>query len=221
MKGDSVSNILSNENIKMLLLKLSTFGVVAILMLGHHIMVNAEEHHDHHEHHKAAAEAKGYVSMLTSYSLPKVKMTDSGGNEGFLSEAVSSEKPVMLNFIFTTCTAICPPMSATFAQVAQKMDAEGEVMQLISISVDPEYDTPGVLKKYAKQFEAGSQWKLFTGPTGNSILIQRAFDAYRGDKMNHIPLTFIRGPNSNQWARIEGLASADELIHEYRSLVAQ
>ena len=216
-----MSNKLSDVKVRMLWLKLLTFGVVSTLMLGHHIMVNAEEHHDHHEHHKAAAEAKGYVSMLTSYSIPELKMTDSDGNEGLLSETVSSEKPVMLNFIFTTCTAICPPMSATFAQVAQQMDAEGEIMQLISVSVDPEYDTPGKLKEYAKQFEAGSQWKLFTGSTGNSILVQRAFDAYRGDKMNHVPLTFIRGSNSSQWARIEGLASAGELIQEYRSLVAQ
>jgi len=230
-----MSNKLSEMKIRKPLTKLSILGVVATLMFGHQIMVNAEEHHDHHEHqkavaeehhdhhehHKAVAETKGYVSMQTSYSIPDVRMTDNDGNEGLLSESVSSEEPVMLNFIFTTCTAICPPMSATFAQVAQQMDAEGEVMQLISISVDPEYDTPGKLKEYAKQFEAGSQWKLFTGSAGNSILIQRAFDAYRGDKMNHLPLTFIRGSNSNQWARIEGLASADELIHEYRSLVSQ
>jgi len=229
-----MSNKSSEMKVRMPLLKLSILGVVATLMVGHQMMTNAEEHHeqhqqkavveehhDHHEHHKAAAEAKGYVSMLSSYSIPKVKMTDSDGIEGLLSEAVSSDEPVMLNFIFTTCTAICPPMSATFAQVAQQMDTEGEVMQLISISVDPEYDTPGKLKEYAKQFEAGPQWKLFTGSAGNSILVQRAFDAYRGDKMNHLPLTFIRGPNSTQWTRIEGLASAGDLIQEYRSLLAQ
>jgi len=180
-----------------------------------------EQHHAHHEHHKAVAEVEGYVSKLTRYSIPQVQLVESDGKEVNLLEAIDSQTPVMLNFIFTTCTAICPTMSATFAQVAKKMDGAGEMMQLVSISVDPEQDTPAALVKYAKKFAGGSHWRLFTGTTGNSILTQRAFDAYRGDKMNHIPLTFIRGSNSGKWLRIEGLASADELIKEYKALVSK
>ncbi|MDX8385071.1 MAG: SCO family protein [Gallionella sp.] len=204
--------------------KLLTLGMVLAMVFGNQSMVNAEEHHEHHdphEHHKAAAEVKGYASMLTNYSIPEVTLVDSHDKQGLLSETISSTKPVMLNFIFTTCTAICPTMSATFAQVTQQMDVESEGMQLISISVDPEHDTPPKLKEYAKKFEAGSQWQLFTGSVNDSIKVQQAFDAYRGDKMNHIPLTFIRGANAKQWMRIEGLASAEELIYEYRKLATQ
>ncbi len=204
--------------------KMTIFIISLVLMLGNQSIVNAGEHHGHHddhEHHKATAEATGYVSTLTNYTIPEVMLVDSDDKEGLLSETISATKPVMLNFIFTTCTAICPTMSATFAQVTQQMDVESEGMQLISISVDPEHDTPPKLKEYAKKFEAKSQWQLFTGSVNDSILVQQAFDAYRGDKMNHIPLTFIRGANTKQWVRIEGLASADELIQEYRKLANQ
>lgn len=204
--------------------KMTIFIISLVLMLGNQSIVNAGDHHGHHddhEHHKAAAEATGYVSTLTNYTIPEVMLVDSDDKEGLLSETISATKPVMLNFIFTTCTAICPTMSATFAQVTQQMDVESEGMQLISISVDPEHDTPPKLKEYAKKFEAKSQWQLFTGSVNDSILVQQAFDAYRGDKMNHIPLTFIRGANTKQWVRIEGLASADELIQEYRKLANQ
>ena len=204
--------------------KMTIFIISLVLMLGNQSIVNAGDHHGHHddhEHHKAAAEATGYVSTLTNYTIPEVMLVDSDDKEGLLSETISATKPVMLNFIFTTCTAICPTMSATFAQVTQQMDVESEGMQLISISVDPEHDTPPKLKEYAKKFEAKSQWQLFTGSANDSILVQQAFDAYRGDKMNHIPLTFIRGANTKQWVRIEGLASADELIQEYRKLANQ
>jgi protein SCO1/2 len=229
-----VNNKLSDTKVSFFQSKLLTVGMVLAFILGNHSMVNAEEHHDHHvghkastevvdhhEGHKAAAKVKGYVGILANYSIPEVTLVDSNDKQGLLSETISSKNPVMLNFIFTTCTAICPTMSATFAQVTQKMDVESESMQLISISVDPEHDTPPKLKEYAKRFEAGSQWQLFTGSVRDSIQVQQAFDAYRGDKMNHIPLTFIRGANSKQWMRIEGLASADDLIHEYRMLVAK
>ena len=203
---------------------LSACGLVTILLFGNQTKVNAQEHqhqHQHHDHHEATPEVKGYVSMQANYTIPEVMLVESDGKEKLLSKTVDPNKPVMLNFIFTTCTAICPSMSATFAQVAQKMDRGGETVQLVSISVDPEQDTPTKLKEYAKKFEAGSMWRLFTGTTANSILTQRAFDAYRGDKMNHVPLTFIRGANSVRWARIEGIASADELIKEYRALASK
>jgi len=178
--------------------------------------VCAEDPHAHHRH--MAESQKSLVRSLAHYVVPTVNLIDSDGKESRLTEIISSKKPVMLNFIFTTCTAICPIMSASFAQVSKQIGAEDKELQLISISVDPEQDTPAKLKEYAKLFNSGSQWQLFTGTLGNSIEVQKAFDAYRGDKMNHLPFTFIRGANSNVWVRLEGLASANELIQELKTL---
>jgi len=205
------------------------FFAIALMMpllLGNLSLVYSQEEHakqdhaGHHEHHMAVA-AKRYISNLTSYVIPEVMLVESDGSEKLLSEAIDSSKAVMLNFIFTTCTAICPTMSATFAQVSNQMASDKETIQLISISVDPEHDTPEMLTKYAKKFMAGPEWRLFTGTSNNSILAQRAFDAYRGDKMNHLPLFFIHAPGSEKWVRIEGLVSADELITEYRMLAGK
>lgn len=195
------------------------FGIFAVLLAGHHANVYADDEHDHHRHHQAAAsEAQVYVRTLANYTVPEVELVGSDGTEILLSDAIRPDHPVMLNFIFTTCTAICPIMSATFAQVSQQLDVEEEGLQLISISVDPEQDTPARLREYAQKYGAGTQWRFFTGSTGNSILAQRGFDAYRGDKMSHVPLTLIRGANSNQWVRIDGLASAADLIKEFKAL---
>jgi protein SCO1/2 len=53
-----------------------------------------------------------------------------------------------------------------------------------------------------------------------SIATQRAFDAYRGDKMNHLPVTFLRAAPGKPWVRLEGFAPPDEVVKEYRQLVA-
>ncbi|MFZ2541146.1 MAG: SCO family protein [Gallionella sp.] len=218
-----MSNKHNDEQYTRRMPKLS-FGVTVALslLLGQSVPTNAADEHDHHQHHKAAAtETKGYVRTLANYKIPEVSLVDSEGKESLLSEAISPNKPVMLNFIFTTCTAICPIMSAAFAQVAQQLGAENEALQLVSISVDPEQDTPEKLKEYAQQFGAGTQWRFFTGTISDSIHVQRAFDAYRGDKMSQVPLTFIRDANTTQWVRIDGLASAADLVKEFRVLAAQ
>lgn len=204
------------------LLKLSVSGLVIASFFAYSVPVIAADPHEHHHHHHAAtsADADAIVRSQASYKIPDVKMVESNGREVLLSKTIRSDKPLMLNFIFTTCTAICPVMSAAFSQVAQQLDAEHKSVQLVSISVDPEQDTPAKLNEYAQKFGAGSQWRLFTGTVKNSIATQQAFDAYRGDKMNHAPVTLIRGANSKKWVRVEGLASAAELIKEFRGLPA-
>lgn len=199
--------------------KFSALGLALIFLLAQQEMVYAEDMHEHHHHHHmAAAESKTISRTVAEYKIPELKLVNVEGKEKLLSEIISSKKPVMLNFIFTTCTAICPIMSSSFAQVSTQLGSEFKDLQLISISVDPEQDTPVKLKEYAMRFTGSTQWQLFTGSLSNSIIVQKAFDSYRGDKMNHLPLAFIRGANSKQWIRLEGLASAEELMKELRAL---
>lgn len=152
-----------------------------------------------HEHHAVAA---GVERKLASYTVPDVTLTDQNGNRVSLPELLNSDQPVMLNFIFTSCTAICPAMSATFASVQKRLGSDSGKLHMISVSIDPEYDTPDALKAYAERFKAGPQWEFLTGSLDDSITVQKAFDADRGDKMNHAPLTLIRAKRDGQWEKI-------------------
>lgn len=197
-------------------LKVSIVSLGLALLLAHLHAMGEEDMHAHHRH--MAESKKSLVRTMASYQVPEIKLVNRDGQEKLLTTIINPKKPVMLNFIFTTCTAICPIMSASFAQVSKQLEKKNPALQIISISVDPEQDTPAKLKEYFKQFDAGSQWQLLTGTLDNSITAQKAFDSYRGDKMNHLPLTFMRAANSKQWLRIEGLASASELIEAFKGL---
>jgi protein SCO1 len=168
--------------------------------------------------HGDSAAKSGYERTTADYKVPAVKLVGTDGQPQFLPAALDPNKPVMLNFVFTTCGGICPMMSATFAQVQQKLGADSGKLQMVSISIDPEHDTPAVLADYAKKFGAGNQWQFMTGSMENSIAVQRAFDMYRGDKMNHTPVTFLRAGEGKPWIRIEGGASAADLVREIRQL---
>lgn len=158
------------------------------------------------------------MSAVRKYPVPDVELTGADGLPVSLRRELDAGTPVMLNFIFTTCTAICPVMSATFANVRQRLGAARGKLRMVPISIDPENDTPDTLRKYAQRFKAGPEWKLLTGRPGDIVAVQRAFDVYRGSKMNHAPVTFIRASADQPWTRLEGFASAEELIGEYRKM---
>ena len=126
----------------------------------------------------------------------------------------------MLNFIYTTCTAICPILSQSFAEFQRKLGGERDRVRMVSISVDPEQDTPKRLTEYAKRFDAGGQWGFYTGSVQASVTAQKAFHAYFGDKMHHRPVTFMRAAPGQPWLRLDGFTSPDDLIAEYRKLMA-
>ena len=137
------------------------------------------------------------------------------------SDLLATHDPVMLNFIFTTCGAICPVMSQIFSEVPARLGPASAKLRMISISIDPENDTPAELKSYSKRFGATERWQFLTGRVEDVTLVQRAFDSYRGDKMNHEPLTLLRAAPGKPWVRIDGFASAEALASEYRKVVKQ
>jgi len=173
---------------------------------------------DPHANHKKMMSKSSHRRTVHDYDLGEIGVTLSDSVETTLSELVADDKPVMVHFIFTTCTTICPVQAATFSQVQRKLGDEASEVQMVSVSIDPEYDTPARLQEYAKKFQAGSQWQFITGTSEQMIQVQRAFDAYEGNKMNHRALTLIKIPGSDDWVRLEGLIGASVIIEEYRKL---
>jgi protein SCO1/2 len=86
---------------------------------------------------------------------------------------------------------------------------------MVSISIDPEQDTPRKLREYAGRFRAGPQWQHYTGTVAASLAMQRAFGVYNGDKMGHAPVTFFRAGPSEPWTQLKGFATANDLVRAY------
>jgi protein SCO1 len=126
--------------------------------------------------------------------------------------------PMMLDFIYTSCTAICPMLSETFAQVQRELGADAAGVRMVSISIDPEYDTPRVLRDYAQAYHPGPQWLFLTGRSGEVVDLQRAFDAYRANKMDHAQVIFLRAGRGRPWIRYEGPVSPATLVRELRAM---
>jgi len=169
---------------------------------------------------QAFSEAKPkYRRSVEKYTVPDVTLVNQDGKKVKLLSLINSGKPVMLDFIYGTCTTICPVLSAGFTNLQNKLgqDAQQKV-QLISITIDPEYDTPAVMKDYLKRFRAKPGWDFLTGSREDIDRVMRAFDAYVPNKMAHYPLTLLKAPNSDQWVRIYGMVGMSVLMTEYKEL---
>lgn len=158
---------------------------------------------------------KGLKVAMQNYVVPQLSLVRDDGKVVSLPKELDDGRMVVLNFIYTTCPGICPVMSHVFSQFQERLGSGREKVHMVSISIDPEQDTPARLRAYATQFSAGRQWQHYTGTVDASVRAQKAFDAYRGDKMSHDPLTLMRAAPGKPWIRVDGFASADDLLEQY------
>jgi cytochrome oxidase Cu insertion factor (SCO1/SenC/PrrC family) len=156
----------------------------------------------------------GTIIDTTAISLriPDVRVSDQNGNRlNFYSDLVKG-KTVAINFIFTTCTTICPPLTATFRRVQQDLETNASEAQLISVSVDPTIDTPERLRDYAAKFKAGPGWTFVTGDKSEIDSLLQALGVAVVNKNDHTPMILIGNDEAKYWTRAYGLSSPTTLI---------
>jgi protein SCO1/2 len=162
-------------------------------------------------------EAK-YRRTVARYEVPDVALVNQDGAEVRLPQALGAEKPVLLDFFFSSCTTVCPVLSVAFSGLLKELGPHAREVRVISIAIDPDHDTPEVLRGYRTRFGAGPEWELLTGSREDVDRVRKTFGAYTQNKVTHRPLTFLRPAGSHSWVRIEGLVGASELMAEYRAL---
>lgn len=164
------------------------------------------------------AEQAAFTRSEVSVTLPNVQQIRQDGKKVRFVDEMNDGRALVVSFIYTSCSAICPMTSQTLYHTQNKLADAIDKVHLVSISLDPEHDTPKQLAAYAEKFHAGKSWQHYTGTEEASIAIQKAMGAYRGDKMNHVPLFFVKPSKSDKWIRLDGFVTADDLLRELHGL---
>ena len=161
----------------------------------------------------AAAKTAAAPAPGSGMSIPDVELLDQDGRRvRFYSDLVRG-KVVAVNFIFTTCTTVCPPLGATFARVQRELgERAGRDVHLISISVDPATDTPERLKEWGAKFKAGPGWTFVTGAKPQVDELLRALAASSARREDHTPTVLVGNDAAGQWTRAYGLAPPSKII---------
>jgi cytochrome oxidase Cu insertion factor (SCO1/SenC/PrrC family) len=156
--------------------------------------------------------AAANADAFTSRRIPDAEVSDQNGNAlNFYSDLIKG-KVVAINFIFTTCTTICPPLTATFRRVQEEAKAKGLDVQLISVSVDPVTDTPERMRDFASKFKAEPGWAFVTGQKAQIDSVLQALGAAVSNKNDHTPMILIGNDGSDYWTRAYGLTSPAKIV---------
>ncbi len=198
---------------------MKTFSILMALALAAAVPVLAQAPQtspDCHEHHQEQAAAPSQktpeIETVSDLNIPDVPVIDQDGTPKRFYTDLVKDKVVAVNFVFTTCTTICPPMGANFAKL-QKLLGEraGRDVHLISVSVDPATDTPERLKAWGQKFGAGPGWTLVTGDREEITRLLKSLGVFTASISDHSPLVLMGNDARHQWTRAYGLAAPAKL----------
>jgi cytochrome oxidase Cu insertion factor (SCO1/SenC/PrrC family)/cytochrome c2 len=150
---------------------------------------------------------------------PNLPVVTQDGKEVRFYDDLIKGKIVVISFIYTSCPDICPLTTARLAQVEEKLgEMVGRDIFFISMTVDPETDTPARLKAFADAFHAGPGWQFVTGKPADV----RAINAKLGDRSrnlsDHRNEIVLGNDATGEWARDNVLGDIDRVIMTIRAM---
>lgn len=166
------------------------------------------------------AKAEALADSSSGLEIPDTPLLDQNARSVKLYEDLIRGKVVAMNFIFTTCTTICPPMGANFGRLQAELgDRLGEEVELISVSIDPVTDTPRRLKAWSSKFAAGDGWTLLTGEKSSVDRLLRELEVLTPDQKDHAPLILLGNDRTGTWRRVYGLTPPAKLARMIEDLM--
>jgi protein SCO1/2 len=151
--------------------------------------------------------ASAEVELLNS------PMTTQNGETVQFKTDVVGDQIVVIDFVYTTCTTVCPVISAIFQQVQNGLDDRPDAeVRLISVSIDPVRDTPERLKEYADKLQASENWVWLTGEKTTVDDVLRGLGAYTPDFEDHPSIVLVGDPRSGTWKRFFGFPSPKKIL---------
>ena len=150
-------------------------------------------------------------------------LIDQDGRELMFVKDVIGDNIVVMDFVYTTCTTICPVLSALFTQVQGKLGDEvvGSEVRLVSMSVDPIRDTPQRLKAYSAKHRAGEGWLWLTGPKPAVDDVLTGLGAYTSNFEDHPSMVLIGDGRTGEWKRLFGFPNPDRIVQIVNDLREQ
>jgi protein SCO1/2 len=160
----------------------------------------------------APATTNSAESAAAKYFTDIQLVNQNGEKMRFYSDLLQG-KTVIINSFFATCQASCLPITRNLEKVQEALgDRLGKDARIISISVDPNVDTPTALKAFSKKFHARPGWYFLTGSKEDVDFVLKKLGQFVEDKNDHFNIVLIGNDRTGLWKKAFGLAKSDELI---------
>jgi protein SCO1 len=154
------------------------------------------------------------VALIREKHLPNVELVTHEGRVVHFYDDLVKGHAVAINFMFSTCRNACPDATRHLLAVQQALgDSVGREVSLLSISLDPERDTPEVLRGYVEAHGIGPGWTFLTGRLQDIELLRRSLGAYEldpaldADRTQHAGIVILGNEPRGRWRAIPALSN--------------
>jgi protein SCO1/2 len=194
-----------------------------VVMLGLALcMPRAWSHGAGHDGHAAKAPASVTGKPVKPAD---AQLVDQDGRMLRLASDAFADKVVVVSFVYTNCSDVCPMVSHTFARLQESLAPLMEKkVRLVSLTVDPVRDTPARLKEYSAHFAPMPGWLWLTGDVSNVAAALQSLGIHITKPENHPAQILVGDPKSGRWTRLydidkpqQVLAKVDELLAAQRA----
>jgi len=177
---------------------------------------------DPHAKHRAMMKQKAETSAeFADIDLrDRTLLTQDGESVAFVSDVVG-DNIVVMDFVYTTCTTVCPVLTALFTQVQTKLgDDLGNEVVMVSMTVDAARDTPARLKAYATKHRVQEGWTWLTGPKPTMDDVLTGLGAFSVSFEDHPAMVIVGDGRTGEWKRMFGFPNPDRImkvVNEFRA----
>jgi len=161
-----------------------------------------------------AREPRGRVSD----AFPNIRVTDQHGRTYRFYDDLVEDRAIAVNFMFTECALVCPGTTSNLVRLHEAFaGAVGRDITFLSISLDPENDTPEALHDYWQAFGSHEGWLYLTGNFEETELLRRRMGVYDldpvidADKTEHAGIVTFGSDATDRWAALPALSSIHDL----------
>lgn len=157
-----------------------------------------------------------------SHEFPNVLLRTQDDTKVRFYDDLIKGKVVMINFMFTTCSSVCPRATANLLKVEAALgDRLERDVRIISITVDPRRDTPAVLKKYSARYGTKPGWYFVTGSEKDiqSIRDRLGVNLDGNDKTQHTGVLVYGNEETGQWAATPAMADPKAIVRTVTGLL--
>ncbi len=175
-------------SLKAIVFILTLFGVGGPGLFAHQL-TDGHQLDNQSSHLTVASQAPRFT-----FTFPEMDLIDQRNQSQALGELFNKDRNVVFAFFFSHCVSVCTTITLSLKSILPDLPPDTLIAM---ISIDPDNDTPDLLKAYAKQHQINEpNWYLLTGKNKEIINLQKSFEAYRGNKMNHTTSLFVKKSDS-------------------------
>jgi protein SCO1 len=159
---------------------------------------------------------QAYTAYQLRHHFLNIELVNQNGKKLRFYDDLIKGKIVVIQFMFTNCDRLCPMVTPNLVKVQKELEKQApNQVHIVSISVDPEHDTPAALKAYAAKFRVGPNWQFLTGKKSEIENLRRELGVFDPENttFEHMNVVTIGKEPTGQWFCIRALIRPDVLAY--------